>query len=150
MKRAMLIVVLSIGVALAGFAAQYLTYGGYAKGVVEDTTRRAMQPLDGGTIDLDTCRYLLQVPADIDHPETPHFDTTIVRSNGCITHMLHFPAQGTETEYALQMDSVKRDLHFTFDEVKRQWLDITDLPAGEYQVRLLACGNGGGFTLRIK
>lgn len=150
MKRAMLIVVLSIGVALVGFAALHLKYGGYATGVVQDAMHRAKQPMDGRTIELDTCRYSLQIPADIDHPETSHFDTTIARSNGCMTHMLYFPPQGTETEYTLHMDSVTRDLHFTFDEVKKQWLDITDLPAGDYNVSLLACGNGGGFTLRIK
>jgi hypothetical protein len=98
----------------------------------------------------DTCTYHLSVPPDLDLPNTPHFDTTIVRSPGCSKHMLWFPAGGTETRYILQMDTVRRDLHFSKAEVDKQFLDITNLPSGAYEVHLLACSNGGSFTLRIQ
>jgi hypothetical protein len=97
-----------------------------------------------------TCTYELRVPPDLDVPGTPHFDTTIVRTANCSKHLLRFPPQGTETEYTLSHDTVKRSVHFTHDEVDKQWLDITHLPSGTYNVHLQACGNGGFFTLRIE
>lgn len=97
-----------------------------------------------------TCNYELRVPPDLDVPGTPHFDTTIVRTTNCSKHMLWFPTQGTETEYILSLDTVKRSVHFFHEETDKQWLDITHLPGGSYQVHLLACGNGGFFTLRIE
>ncbi len=36
------------------------------------------------------------------------------------------------------------------DNEEKQWLDITDLPVGSYNVNLLACGNGGSFTITVK
>lgn len=98
----------------------------------------------------DTCEYRLRIPPDLDLPSTPHFDTTIVRTAGCAKHLLWFPPQGTETRYILQHDTVTRDLHFAMQEVEKQWLDISTLPAGDHTVHLLACGNGGSFTLRIE
>jgi len=96
------------------------------------------------------CRYVLNIPPDLDVPGTPHFDTTIVRSATCSKHLLRLPPQGTETRYIIRMDTFERDLHFGFDEDDKQWLDIGQMPAGEYHVRLLACGNGGTFTLRLR
>ncbi len=103
-----------------------------------------------GSVGITECRYELHIPLDLDFPETPHFDTTIVRTTTCVKHLLRLPPQGTETRYIFRMDTVERDLHFGFDEDSKQWLDISLMPAGEYHVRLLACGNGGSFTLHIK
>ena len=99
------------------------------------------------------CLYSLKIPADLDVPTTPHFDTTIVRSKACIHHVLILPSQGTETSYTISPaeSSVKLEpmiVHF-FHGSKGQ-LDITNLPAGKYSVSLMACGNGGGFTLSIR
>ncbi len=101
----------------------------------------------------DTCFYLINVPPDIDVPETPHFDTTIVRVINCKIQVLKLPGWGTETKYTLmRMDSV---IHFnksvSFWAGQRYgMIDITDLPPGIYGMGLLACGNGGSFTIRLK
>lgn len=63
---------------------------------------------------------------------------------------LHFPAWGTGTTYTISGNGLEREVGFTTGEKYKQWLDISNLPAGEYHVNLLACGNGGGFMLRIK
>jgi hypothetical protein len=98
----------------------------------------------------DTCLYALSVPPDIDMPETPAFDTTIVRAAGCEHHMLHFPAWGTGTDYKITGNGLERSVGFGIDEKEKQWLEISDLPVGDYSVHLLACGNGGFFKLRIQ
>lgn len=98
----------------------------------------------------EKCLYLVKLPADLDLPNTPHFDTTIVRSVGCKHHVLHFPGWGTGTTYKLDGNGVEREVGFTNGDKKEQWMDITDLPTGSYSVKLWACGNGGNFTLRIK
>lgn len=103
-----------------------------------------------GSVGEAECRYELRIPPDLDVPGTPHFDTTIVRAPTCTKHLLRLPPQGTETRYIIRMDTVEHDLRFGFDEEDAQWLDITLMPAGEYHASLLACGNGGSFTLRIK
>ena len=85
-----------------------------------------------------------------DIPDAPRFDTTIVRSAGCKHHLLHFPSWGTGTTYKLNGHGVEREVGFMTDNEEKQWLDITDLPVGSYNVNLLACGNGGSFTLTVK
>src|SRR5262245_62118402 len=98
----------------------------------------------------DACRYFLRVPPDLDVPGTPHFDTTIVRTHACAEQYLWFPSGGTETMYIVRMDTIKRELHFFTGETEKQWLDVAGLPSGTYAVSMMACGNGGGFTLRLK
>lgn len=101
----------------------------------------------------DTCFYTINVPADIDVPTTPHFDTTIVRAENCKTQMLKLPEWGTQTTYILtRMDSViniQKAVSFSAGQ-HYGMIDITDLPAGTYGMGLMACGNGGGFTLHLK
>lgn len=104
----------------------------------------------------DTCRHQLRIPADLDVPTTPHFDTLIVRG-GCSTQLLFFPRQGTSTTYRIfpaeqfaANAAPLAELGFHADEEHAQWLDVTDLPRGTYTVWLLACGNGGFFTLRVE
>lgn len=103
----------------------------------------------------DTCFYSINVPPDIDMPSTPHFDTTIVRNNSCKVHILKLQSWGTETEYNLSGTingkTYSRNAHFFHGPGSgSNTMDITDLPAGDYGMYLLACGNGGGFGLRIK
>ena len=98
----------------------------------------------------DACRYFLRVPPDMDLPGTRHFDTTIVRTFACKEQYLWFPSGGTETSYVVRMDTIERKLHFFMGETEKQWLDVADLPSGTYNVGMMACGNGGGFTLRLK
>lgn len=102
----------------------------------------------------DTCFYTINVPPDIDMPSTPYFDTTIVRSGNCKIHILNLQAWGTETEYDLS-DSTGKAIakaHFFMSDKAsgNRQIDISNLPAGKYNMYLLACGNGGGFGLRIK
>lgn len=149
MKRVLLILAVFAGLVLAGYAALYVAYGDFAKGVVEDGKRMADRR-DNGTVDLDTCRYAIKVPPDIDFPETPSYDTTIVRTPLCKHHLLHFPSWGTGTTYKINGNGIEREVGFMTDEEEKQWLDITDLPVGRYNVNLLACGNGGSFTLSIR
>jgi len=98
----------------------------------------------------DTCFYYLKVPRDIDMPETPYFDTTITRSPECSVHMLVLQSWGTSTSYTLNSSELKHERSAHFSSGQKGVMDITDLPAGEYGMGLMACGNGGGFTLRIK
>jgi hypothetical protein len=101
----------------------------------------------------DTCFYTINVPPDIDFPETPHFDTTIERSINCRKQVLKLSGWGTQTGYTLtRNDSVIHvNKSVSFTAMQRYGLiDITDLPAGIYAMGLTACGNGGGFTLRLK
>jgi hypothetical protein len=96
----------------------------------------------------DTCFYYLKIPRDIDMPETPYFDTTIVRSSDCTVHILVLQSWGTQTSYILS--STKEERTASFNSGKNGTMDITNLPEGKYGMSLMACGNGGGFTLRIK
>lgn len=103
----------------------------------------------------DTCFYSIKVPPDIDMPSTPHFDTTIVRNTHCKIHILRLQSWGTETEYKLSGTvngkTYSRNAHFFHGPGSGpNTMDITDLPAGDYGMSLLACGNGGGFGLTIK
>lgn len=103
----------------------------------------------------DTCFYELRVPADLDLPSTPLFDTTIVRSSNCKIHILKLQSWGTETEYRLtgtiKGKTYQRSAHFFHGETNgKSFIDITNLPAGNYGISLLACGNGGGFGLTIR
>ena len=91
--------------------------------------------------------------ADIDFPETPHFDTTIERAINCRTQVLKLKGWGTETSYTLTRNDSVIKVHrsVSFSAFKRYGvIDITDLPEGTYEMSLLACGNGGGFTVRLK
>lgn len=151
MKRTALTIIVVAGLALVVYSALHAAYGDFARGVAEDARHRELGPLRNSLIALDTCSYTLRVPPDLDVPGTPLFDTTIVRLPGCTSHWLQFPAQGTSTTYRLQRDTIVREVGFYMhDESEAQWLDISALPAGTYQVTLLACGNGGGFALNIK
>jgi hypothetical protein len=101
-----------------------------------------------------TCFYELHVPADIDRKST-QFDTVIVRSETCQKHVIRLESWGTETSYQIQppdssksKEFKKYSSHFHHDNPGS--IDITDLPAGIYSVQLLACQNGGMFTLRVK
>lgn len=98
----------------------------------------------------DTCEYRLQVPANLDLPSSPHFDTTIVRNAGCKHHLLYLPSWGTGSTYKLKGNGVEREVGFITEQEEKQWLDITDMPVGSYHVDLLACGNGGSFTLTVR
>jgi hypothetical protein len=151
LKRAIITIVVLAGLVLAAYGALHVAYGAFARGVAEDAKRMEKERSQRAIIDFDTCYYSLRVPADMDHPETPPFDTTIVRLKGCTSHWLQFPAQGTGTTYRLQRDTLVREVGFYMhDEGGRDWLDISTLPSGMYHVTLLACGNGGGFTLNIE
>lgn len=151
MKRAATTIMMVTSLALIAYGALHFAYGGFARGVIEDAKHMEDGRPRDATINLDTCYYSLRVPPDMDHPETPPFDTTIVRRSGCISHWLQFPAQGTSTTYRLQRDTIVREVGFYMhDESEAEWLDISTLPPGEYHVTLLACGNGGSFALNIK
>lgn len=101
----------------------------------------------------DTCFYTIHVPADIDFPQTPYFDTTIVRSINCKTQVLKLPGWGTGTTYILTRDdsviNVNKEISFLIPQ-RYGMIDITTLPEGNYNMQLFACGNGGSFTLRLK
>lgn len=150
MKRTLIFLVGLTCLLGAGYAAPCMTFGNYTRGVVMLAKTGVEHPAFG-RIKADTCFYVLDVPPDIDIPETPTFDTTIVRQPGCSHHWLHLPAQGTSTTYVLRCDTVVREVGFYMhDESEAEWLDITQLPVGRYDVTLLACGNGGSFFLRIE
>jgi hypothetical protein len=62
----------------------------------------------------DTCTYVLKVPADLDIPTTPHFDTTIVRNKEYGIHILKLPSWGTETNYTFTSPTaIKNPLIFS-------------------------------------
>lgn len=106
----------------------------------------------------DTCRYELQVAPDLDVPGTVNTDAWVLRSPYCGTHLLHFPAQGTQTAYAISggtaadlgTSAYQGRVAFNIGEEEKQWLDVTALPAGDYTISLLACGNGGTFVLKLR
>ncbi|MDQ3112263.1 MAG: hypothetical protein M3R17_20450 [Bacteroidota bacterium] len=101
----------------------------------------------------DTCFYSINVPPDIDFPETPHFDTTIERAINCKTQVLKLPGWGSGTGYTLTRNDSIIKVHkaVSFSAAQKSGLiDITDLPAGIYGMSLAACGNGGAFTVRLK
>ena len=101
----------------------------------------------------DTCFYIVNVPPDIDFPETPHFDTTIVRADNCKTQVLKLWGWGTQTGYTLtRNDSVIKVYKSVSFWAGQPYgiIDITNLPSGTYGMGLMACGNGGGFTIRLK
>jgi hypothetical protein len=176
MKRAGVIVAVIAGLALVLYGSLHWAYGDFANGVIEDAKNHPMHHgidtvvIRGDAPELtevgedeaaavadremalghDTCRYVLNVPPDIDMPEAPAFDTTIVRSVGCKKHMLFFPAWGTGTSYEITNEAISQMVYFRIEVKEKQWLDITELPEGDYGIHLLACGNGGFFTLRIK
>lgn len=104
----------------------------------------------------DTCFYSIHIPADMDKPGKPHYDTTIVRKKDCKENTIRFDGWGFETNYVLSpadTSSLKgfkeRSAHF-FMPQQNGAIDITDLPEGIYSIHLMACGNGGFFTVRIK
>lgn len=97
----------------------------------------------------DTCRYELRLPANMDMGER-WADTTIVRRPECSRHLLRLQAWGTQSNYSITGNGMEMSVGFMFGEPDKQWMDITGLPVGEYKGWLLACGNGGGFTLRIE
>lgn len=99
---------------------------------------------------MDTCRYSLIVPADLDLPGTRSCDTTIVRDHECRQQLLHFPPWGTRSDYRITGNGIVDTIGFAFDQDSLQWLNITEFPNGRYNVHLVACGNGGSFTLDIQ
>lgn len=105
----------------------------------------------------DTCRQEVIVPADLDLPGTVYRDAWILRSPYCGRHFVHFPLWGTQTSYTITFnpyyaDQTKEPVTLdtsALDDVN-YWLDITDWPIGDHPVQLLACGNGGTFTLKLR
>jgi hypothetical protein len=103
----------------------------------------------------DTCFYELQLPPDIDVPETPYFDTVLVRRENCKVHILVLESWGTETEYkiAASIGNQKYNMNAHFhagSPAKERMIDITHHPAAKYSGYLLACGNGGSFGLELR
>jgi len=94
----------------------------------------------------DTCFYVIKVPADLDLPSTLPFDTTIVRRAACKIHIVKLPSWGTETSYTLIAAGKPADNK----KSQSGAIDITTLAAGTYNMSLMACGNGGSFTVKIK
>lgn len=114
-------------------------------------------------LNTDTCRYELDVPVDLDVPDTLgvptlNADVWLLRSYYCGTHFVRFPAWGTGTAYTLiggpvsgvDTSGKNGELHFFTREEEKQWVDMTSWPPGDYTVRLVACGNGGLFTLKLR
>ncbi|MBL7937769.1 MAG: hypothetical protein JNL43_00300 [Flavobacteriales bacterium] len=107
-------------------------------------------------LNTDTCRQEIPVPADLDLPGTFR-DVWVMRSSYCGKHYVHFPLWGTRTEYMITFnpyrpnearEPVTLDTR-TLEDVD-YWLDISDWPVGDHPVRLLACDNGGTFTLKLR
>lgn len=111
----------------------------------------------------DTCRYQVEVPADLDVPDTlgahpRNTDVWLMRSYYCGTHFAKFPMWGTFTGYIItggpgsSVDTTGKnaELHFGADEEEHQWLDVSDWPPGDYTVSLMSCGNGGSFVLKLR
>lgn len=105
----------------------------------------------------DTCRYELRIPPDLDLPTTPHHDEQVLRSPGCGTHLVRFPAWGTITDYhvmnpsgSAEVGSEIQHIHIVHGAGGDAWVDVTHWPSGDLPVRLLACGNGGSFTLELR
>ena len=108
-------------------------------------------------LNTDTCRQEVIVPADLDLPGTIYRDAWVMRSCYCGKHFVHFPLWGSQTTYTITFyphfpDQTKEPVTLdssALDDVN-YWLDITDWPVGDHSVRLLACGNGGTFTLKLR
>jgi hypothetical protein len=100
----------------------------------------------------DTCNYYLKLPADLDLPTTPPFDTTFYRKEECKTLILNVASWGTSSSYTLISEdsnlTIERTVHIYAGE--RGCINITDLPKGTYIGRLMACGNGGSFRITLK
>jgi hypothetical protein len=105
----------------------------------------------------DTCVQELVLPADLDRPESPMRDAWVMRSPYCGRHLVQFPSRGTATEYFItfvpylqerNMDPVHIDL--ALGENAERPIDVTDWPIGDHHVRMLACGNGGTFILKLR
>ncbi len=97
----------------------------------------------------DTCFYQLKIPPNIDMPSTPHFDTTIVVNENCKENILQLQAWGTETKYHFSSSNgISKSIRFSNGE--KGVLNLNELPKGKYNGSLMACGNGGSFTLNIK
>lgn len=114
-------------------------------------------------LNTDTCRYDVMVLEDLDVPvaqgaQGRNTDVWLLRSAYCGTHLAKFPSWGTETFYTItggpgsgvDTSGHGAQLHFTHDEENKQWLDVTDLPPGDYTVSLIADGNGGSFILKLR
>lgn len=111
-------------------------------------------------LNTETCRYEVDVPADLDVPDTlgRNTDVWLLRSAYCGTHLVKFPAWGTETAYRVVggpgsgVDTTGKNaqLHFFMDQEDKQWLNVSGWPPGDYAVSLLACGNGGSFVLKLR
>jgi len=108
-------------------------------------------------LNTDTCEQEVLVPADLGLPETLVRDVWVLRSPYCGSHLVRFPLWGTQTTYIITFNPYFSDHTrepFTLetsalDDVD-YWLDITDWPVGDHSVNLLACGNGGTFTLKLR
>ena len=100
----------------------------------------------------DVCYYTLRIPADMDVPSTAHYDTTLVRSKTCAKHILKLGSWGTSSSYVLSADTALHVKAISLSIKARETgsMDITQLPAGTYTLSLMACGNGGACTVRIK
>lgn len=102
----------------------------------------------------DTCFYFIAVPANLDVPGTPHFDTIISRTAGCRVHFLKLPSWGTETRYGIikrdTVPNVKESSSVVITNKQYGLIDITNISAGIYDAGLTACGNGGSFTIKIE
>lgn len=108
-------------------------------------------------LNTDTCRQEVLVPADLDLPETQMRDAWLMRSPYCGTHLVLFPSMGTVTDYTItfvpylseqQKDPVH--VHVPLGDHTDGLVDITEWPIGDHSVCLLACGNGGTFTLKLR
>ena len=104
----------------------------------------------------DTCFYSLIVPPNLDLPESPSFDTTILRDGYCNIHILNLESWGTETEYILiprdtsDKKSFRKCHFYHIDGPEKGTMDISSLDTGHYTMWLLACGNGGFFGLTLR
>lgn len=108
-------------------------------------------------LNTDTCRQEVLVPADLDLPETLYRDAWVMRSCYCGKHFVHFPLWGMQTTYTITFNPYRSEearepitLDTSALDDVNYWLDISDWPVGDHPVRLLACGNGGTFTLKLR
>ena len=108
-------------------------------------------------LNTDTCHQEVQVPADLQLPETKYRDVWLLRSPYCGTHFVYFPIWGTKTSYTItfhpyQSDQQKEPVTLDTDERDdvNYWLDISDWPVGDHAVELVGDGNSGTFTLKLR
>jgi len=108
-------------------------------------------------LNTDTCHQEVQVPAELDLPETRYRDVWLLRSWYCGTHLVHFPLWGNRTAYTItfhphRTDQQKEPVILDTDERDdvNYWLDISDWPVGDHMVELVGDGNGGTFTLKLR